>query len=103
VDGRDPLADLAALRRELEFHLPGLSARPAIIVANKMDLEDAGENLVRLQAEETLPIVPTCAELMENRDVVIQAMRELLERVALAEAPPLPEPPMPLPEPPPPP
>lgn len=81
VDGRDPLADLAALRRELEFHLEGLSHRPAVIVANKMDLETAPENLCRLEAQETLPIIPTCAELMENRDAVIAAMCDLLDHV----------------------
>lgn len=78
VDGRDPLDDLAALRRELDLHLDGLGRRPALIVANKMDLDDAPENLRRLQAQESLRIVPTCAELMENRDEIIAAMRDLL-------------------------
>jgi GTP-binding protein len=78
VDGRDPLADLAALRRELEFHLEGLSRRPAIIVANKMDLEPAADNLRRLREQESLRIVPTCAELMENQGEIIAALRELL-------------------------
>jgi len=79
VDGRDPLDDLAALRRELDLHLDGLARRPALIVANKMDLDAAPENLRRLQAQESLCIVPTCAELMENRDEIIAAMRDLLD------------------------
>jgi GTPase len=78
VDGRDPLDDLTALRRELEFHLEGLSRRPAIIIANKMDLEPAAENLRRLREHESLRIVPTCAELMENQAEIIEAMGELL-------------------------
>jgi GTP-binding protein len=78
VDGRDPLEDLAALRRELEFYLKGLSRRPAIIVANKMDLEAAPDNLRRLREQESLRIVATCAELMENQPEIIEALRELL-------------------------
>jgi GTP-binding protein len=71
-----------ALRRELEFHQPGLSQRPAAIVANKMDLEAAAGNLDRLRQQESLvPIVPTCAELMENREEVIGALRDLLDRL----------------------
>ena len=87
VDGRDPLDDLAALRRELEFYLEGLSRRPAIIVANKTDLESATANLQRLQAQESLRIVPTCAELMENREEVVEAMRELLASLPTTPAP----------------
>ena len=87
VDGRDPLEDLAALRRELEFHLEGLSRRPAIIVANKTDLESAADNLRRLRAQESLRIVPTCAELMENQDEVIGAMRELLASLPATPSP----------------
>jgi len=79
VDDRDPLADLAALRRELEFHQEGLSRRPAIIVANKMDLEPAALSLERLRAQETVRVVPTCAALMENREEVVAALRELLD------------------------
>ena len=92
VDGRDPLADLAALRRELDFHLDGLSRRPAIIIANKMDLEAAPENLRRLQEQDSVPIVPTCAELMENRDAVIGALHDLLDRAAGEPAPATPAP-----------
>ena len=57
VDGRDPVSDLKILRDELERYMPGLSTRPAIIAANKMDLEGAGENLKKLR--EALASDPT--------------------------------------------
>ncbi len=84
VDGRDPLADLAALRRELDLYQEGLSRRPSIIVANKMDLEQAPGNLDRLRQQEQLPIVPTCAALMENRAEVVAALERLLDSVTAA-------------------
>ena len=37
---RDPLTDLAALRRELQQHDPALLERPQLIVLNKLDLPD---------------------------------------------------------------
>jgi GTP-binding protein len=81
IDGRDPLHDLACLREELELHQEGLSRRPAIIVANKMDLPEADENLARLRAQEELVIVPVCAVLEEHTDDVVRALWTLLEGI----------------------
>lgn len=80
VDGRDPLADLQSLRRELDLYQEELSRRPAVIVANKMDLPEAGENLARLrEAEPLTAIIPTCAELAEHTEDVCGELRKLLE------------------------
>jgi len=80
-DGRDPLEDLVSLRGELELYQEGLSRRPALIVANKMDLEEAEENLRRLRQAEDLEILPICAELGEDSAEVAQAFRALLESI----------------------
>lgn len=45
VDGRTPWEDYVSLRKELELYKEGLSDRPSLIVANKMDLDNAKENL----------------------------------------------------------
>lgn len=73
VDGRDPLADLDALKNELELYMPGLSKRASMIVANKMDMENAGENLQRLRdklASEVIAIYPAIAAIGELGEVV---------------------------------
>ena len=44
-EGRSPIADLEALRREIALYDPRLSERPWFVVANKMDLPQAQENL----------------------------------------------------------
>lgn len=36
-EGRDPLEDFTHLQRELELYAPGISLRPSLIIANKMD------------------------------------------------------------------
>lgn len=80
VDGRDPLSDLESLRKELEAYEPGLSQRPFVLVANKMDMAEAAANLERLRASEPgAVIVPVCAELAEHTDELIQVLRGRLD------------------------
>ncbi|MCQ2377959.1 MAG: GTPase ObgE [Victivallaceae bacterium] len=78
VDGRDPLDDLRQLRAELELYQPGLSKRPAIIVANKVDLPAAAEHLAALRdalASEYLPLVEIAAGCGELGDFKMQLRR----------------------------
>lgn len=48
-EGRHPIEDLQNLRREIDLYDPRLSGRPWYIIANKMDLPNASENLRMLQ------------------------------------------------------
>ena len=48
-EGRSPIADLESLRREIDLYAPRLSERPWFVVANKMDLPQAQENLCDFQ------------------------------------------------------
>ncbi len=81
VDGRDPLEDLKVLRKELEMYAPGMSSRPFLIFANKMDLPEAQENLRRLRESESpdTEILSGCCELKEGTADLIQALRRRLD------------------------
>ena len=48
-EGRHPIEDLQSLRREIDLYDPRLAQRPWRIIANKMDLPGAEENLEALQ------------------------------------------------------
>jgi GTP-binding protein len=48
-EGRHPIEDLQNLRREIDLYDPRLSQRPWRIIANKMDLPGAEENLEALR------------------------------------------------------
>jgi GTP-binding protein len=50
VSGRDPVADIDVIRRELELFAPSLAAKPQIVAANKIDALDEPE---RVEAVET--------------------------------------------------
>src|SRR5690625_2503212 len=45
IEGRDPYDDYVKINRELNAYDPRIMDRPQMIVANKMDMPEAGENL----------------------------------------------------------
>ena len=51
MEGRDPYEDYLAINKELSTYNLRLLERPQIIVANKMDMPDAPENLVKFKEQ----------------------------------------------------
>lgn len=83
-EARDPLDDLKALRKELELYNPELAARPWCIVANKMDMPEASENLKRVKRKHRgVTVIPVCAELGEG---ILELKAFLQEKVEEEEA-----------------
>lgn len=79
IDGTPPWEAFAALQQELEWHHKGLSKRPAVVVANKMDEAVSAENLAELRQRVYLPIFPVCAVLEEDTAALIPVLRELVQ------------------------
>jgi GTP-binding protein len=77
VEGRDPYEDYTTINRELEEYNLRLTERPQIIVANKMDMPGAEENLAEFKDRltEAHPIFPISA-------LTRKGLRELLFAVA---------------------
>lgn len=77
VEGRDPFEDYLTINKELKEYNLRLTERPQIIVANKMDMPDAEENLKKFkeQLAEDYPIFPISA-------LTRQGLRDLLFAVA---------------------
>ncbi len=69
-EGRNPIEDLQHLRREIDLYDPRLSQRPWRVVANKMDLPAAEENLSvfrkRFLEREVVPISAKERDGIEN-------------------------------------
>lgn len=55
TEGRDPVADIYAINKELEAYNPEIAGRPQVIAANKIDMlgaiEDGEEAIARIKAE----------------------------------------------------
>jgi GTPase len=76
-EGRSPAEDLQNLRKEIDLYDPMLSSRPWLVVANKMDLPDANENLEMLREKfPKITIVPISAANGEGIDRLKQALAE---------------------------
>ena len=75
TEGRNPVEDLQNLRREIDLYDPKLSLRAWFVVANKMDLPGAKENLKALQERfPKLQILPTSAARGEGVDSLKQEL-----------------------------
>jgi GTPase len=74
-EGRNPVEDLQNLRREIDLYDPTLSSRAWFVVANKMDLPGAKENLEALQERfPKLQILPISAAKAEGIDALKEAL-----------------------------
>lgn len=75
-DGRDPAEDYTNLRGELERYNPELKDRPALVIANKMDEDIAGENLEKFRKETGIDPLPVSAGLGENTNRIKEILYE---------------------------
>ena len=87
VEGRDPIADIYAINKELEAYNPELVNRPQIIAANKIDALYEGENddALALLREEFEPqgveIFPISAVSGQGLKPLLYRVRELLDEI----------------------
>ena len=79
-DGRDPLNDYEIINNELEKYPVNLRKRPQIVVANKMDLDDALDNLARFKAKyPDVEVFETTTIIHEGLDDVLFRLETLLK------------------------
>lgn len=83
LEGRDPFEDYQKINAELATYDETLLQRPQIVVASKMDMPDAAENLASFKAklvdDQTLSQVPL---VMEISSLTHQGLDELVNKTA---------------------
>ena len=89
TEGRDPIADIHAINKELQAYNPELMERPQIIAANKTDaIYDDGEDPVeKLKAEfepQGVKVYPISAVSGKGVKELLYAIYELLQTVNLS-------------------
>lgn len=78
ADGRDPRDDYAILLKELKLYAPSLLEKPRLVVANKMDIEDAAKNLAKFKRRHKVDVLElSCL----TGDGLEKLKKELLKRV----------------------
>src|SRR6266516_7838913 len=82
-ESRNPIEDLQKLRREIDLYDPTLSKRPWYIIANKMDLPAARENLQALQDRfPTVEIAAVSAQTGEGVEELIAKLEKWLAKAS---------------------
>jgi len=81
LSATEPWTQLDTLRYELEQYQPGLSGRPHIIVANKLDLPTSARNLEELRARfQDSCLIALSAKEKTNVDALIKQLRVMYDK-----------------------
>lgn len=82
TEGRDPYEDYVTIRKELEAFDPNLLKRPEIIIANKIDGDNAKENLKAFKEKvKDKEVYEVSAILGEGLDKVVDRLADLLDEI----------------------
>jgi len=78
-EGRDPLDDYEKIKDELHLYSDTLALKKRVLVANKMDLPEAAENLKRFKKKyKKEKILPISAEAGKGLEELVERLRKLL-------------------------
>src|SRR5690606_22513486 len=82
MEGRDPYEDYVTINKELEEYNLRLMERPQIIVANKMDMPGAAENLEKFMEkfQDDYPVFPVSALTKQGLKEVLFAIADTVEK-----------------------
>ncbi|SNZ11317.1 GTP-binding protein [Terribacillus aidingensis] len=89
TEGRDPYDDYVTINEELKEYNEDLPSRPQIIIANKMDIPEAEENLVVFKEKipEGIDIFPISAITRDGLQDVLYAIADKLDQIPKIEKP----------------
>ena len=77
---RDPIEDYETINEELKKYPGGLDSRPQLVLANKMDLDGAKENLERFKNKyPDVLIYETVTIINEGLEPVLYKLKDMLE------------------------
>ncbi len=81
-EGRNPYEDYQIINQELRNFNEKIMEKPQIVIANKMDMEGAEENLSEFQEKvKNIPIYPISAMKKEGLQPVIHALSDKLDTI----------------------
>lgn len=81
LEGRDPLEDYETINEELKDFDEKLILKPQVVIANKMDLEGAKENLERFKEKYNVPVYEVSAITNKGLDKVLVKIADELDNI----------------------
>lgn len=76
----EPWEYLNVLFYELEQFGSSLNKRPKLLIANKIDLEDAEKNVTLLKQNTELPVIPVSAKLGTNLNMLLKEIKIMYDK-----------------------
>ena len=80
-EGRDPYEDFVLINKELEAFNEKLIKKPMIVIANKMDLPEAKENLEKFKEKVDLEIFEVSAAMNQGLQLVVDKLADMLDEI----------------------
>jgi len=81
-EGRDPYDDFIIINKELENFNKKLIKKPMIVIANKMDMPDANNNLDKFKKKVDCEVYPISAINSDGMDKVLMKLADLVYQAA---------------------
>lgn len=79
TEGRDPYDDFVTINKELENFNPKLIKKPMIVIANKMDMPNAEENLEKFKKKVDCEVYPISAINSSGIDKVLIKLADIID------------------------
>ena len=80
-EGRDPYEDYVIINKELENFNKKIMEKPQIVIANKMDMESAEENLKKFEEKANVKVYPISAMNNEGIKEVLIELSNMLDKI----------------------
>lgn len=81
IEGRNPYEDYLLINKELEEYNEKLIKKPMIVIANKMDIESAKENLVEFKKKVKCEIFEVTAASNHGLQEVVNRLADILDTI----------------------
>ena len=81
TEGRNPYDDYVIINNELKQFNPKILDKPQIIIANKMDMPNALDNLEEFKKKVNIPIYPVKAINNEGLKEVVEVIADMLDKI----------------------
>lgn len=82
MEGRNPIDDYKVIREEIKVYSEKLALKKEIVIANKMDLENADKNLEEfVKAYPNIPIVKVSSVTNVGFDVLVKTLADTLDEI----------------------
>lgn len=81
-EGRDPIEDYEVINKEIKEYNPKLLKKEVLVVANKMDLPNAEDNLKKFKSKyKDITICPISAASLQGLNELVEIIGEKLETI----------------------